>query len=125
MRAPLSVAAALSRTALMFGVVSLAWLLAASVLPNFHVADATPTARVVFVVVVLALLSAILLAQLAMLRAWFGSLLTQQPGQARGIGRLRVAVLALIALGVAGGLAVLWYTTAHWMPLVQESVREK
>lgn len=116
---------ALIRTGLLFAVVTLVWLVLASFLPNFHVADATPTARAVFIGIALMLLATILLAQLAMLRTWFRSLEEERPERARSIARGRLAVLLLIAVGVGSGLSVLWYATATWMPQVHDALQGK
>jgi uncharacterized membrane protein YidH (DUF202 family) len=116
-------AQALIRTGLAFGGVGLAWLVLASFLPNFHLANTSSSARILFVGVVLVLLALILAAQLAMLRSWFHSLQVQRPDQVVQVGRLRVAVWALVALGVVLGVAVLGYATLQWMPKVQEAVR--
>ncbi len=114
---------ALIRTGLAFATVGLAWLVLASFLPNFHLANTSRPARILFVGVVLVLLALILAAQMAMLRSWFRSLQVQHPDQVKQVGRLRVAVVALVMLGLMLGVAVLAYATLQWMPQVQEAVR--
>jgi hypothetical protein len=106
-----------------FAVVALAWMAAATALPNFHVADATPAGRLFFVGVVLLLLAGILAAQLAMLRTWFGARLAARPDRARAIAAERRATLVVIAICVGVGISVLWYATREWMPHVQRAVR--
>jgi O-antigen/teichoic acid export membrane protein len=110
------------RTALAFGTVALCWLAVASFLPNFHLANTTTGARVLFVAIVLVLLALILLAQLTMLRSWFRSLEHYRPDRKPQIARLRVGMLVLVLAGVAVGLTVLWYATWEWMPQVQRAV---
>ena len=117
-----SAGVALWRTARLFVLVSLAWLVLAAFLPNFHLAGAPLGERLIFVAVVLALLGSILAAQVAMLRSWFGSLESRQPAHAARIGTLRWAIFILVAAGVAAGLAVLWYANAEWMPHVHDAV---
>jgi len=114
--------AALTRTGLLLATVTLAWMLLASVLPNFHVAGASNRARLVFVGIAMGLLAAILVAQLAMLRSWFGSLEERAPHRKRSIARARMAMLLLIAVGVGAGVSVLWFATTHWMPAVQRAL---
>lgn len=121
---PLSPVRALARTLMVFAFVGLAWLAVASFLPHFHVADASFSARVVFVCIVLALMASILLAQVAMLRTWFRSLAEQRPDRTAGVAQLRVVIMLLVLLGVGSGVAVLWYATVHWMPQVQASVED-
>lgn len=117
-----SAGVALWRTARLFVVVTLVWLILAAFLPNFHLAGAPLGERLVFVAVVLALLGSILAAQVAMLRSWFGSLESRQPAHAARIGMLRWAIFILVASGVVAGLAVLWYANAAWMPHVHDAV---
>jgi hypothetical protein len=114
--------AALLRTGLLLLTVTLAWMVLASVLPNFHVAGASNRARMVFVGIAMGLLAAILVAQLAMLRSWFGSLEERAPHRKRSIARARLAMLVLIAAGVGAGVSVLWFATTHWMPAVQRAL---
>lgn len=111
------------RTGVVFAVVTLVWLAAAAVLPNFHVVDASPAGRVFFLGVVLLLLAGILAAQLAMLHTWFAARLQARPEHARAVVRQRRLMLALIAVGVGLGISVLWYATTEWMPEVQRAVQ--